>query len=412
MRILVDSAMPYWEAFFEPLGEVLSFSGGELNKDTSAQQNPHANELNDKLSTIDVLLVRSTTKVNASLLDKMPKVRFVGTATAGYDHLDTAELEQRNIKWIVAGGCNAQAVAQYVTSALLNLACSDKFLLQDKRVAIVGDGNVGSCVRNTLQAIGCDVMSYDPPLVEQINKQVDKQHKHVQFTDFDAVLGADIICLHAPLNSHAAYPSFHLFDEQKLKKLSSHQYLINAGRGEIIDGEALLQAYQRQPDCMPQVVLDVWENEPVINTQIIPFLRFASQHIAGHTLEGKANGTSMLYKALCTDYGIKPSVELLDLMPLYKLAIPPALQAKLDDTRISDATQIQNIVREVANCVYDIKNDDSVFSVLMAQSTSVGADFAQSRRKYPIRREFSALSISCMNIKIKEFLRAIGFIIS
>lgn len=396
MRILVDSAMPYWQEFFVPLGEVFTFVAGEIDAQI--------------LSSIDALLVRSTTKVNQSLLQKMPKLSFVGTATAGYDHLDVCVLEQRNIKWTAAGGCNARAVAQYVTSAVLNLAYSDKFLLKDKKIAVVGYGNVGSRVFKAFKALGCDVSAYDPPLASQLSANDLAATK--TFIDFNKVIKADIICLHAPFNSHCEFPSQHMFNKEVLSQLKPHQYLINAGRGELIDNQALLALFQMNSAALPQVILDVWENEPNIEPLLIPFLRYSTQHIAGHTLEGKAAGTSMLYDSLCVHIAQETRLALADFLPVYTRKLTSDLQASIDNAQVYDATEVQSIARKLANCIYDIKNDDSVFRALMAQSGDVGADFAQSRRKYPIRREFSALPVSCTNIKIIEFLRAIGFIIS
>lgn len=404
MLILVDSAMPYWQDFFKTIGEVVTFSVGELEKDDFA----HA----DSLALVDVLLVRSTTKVDSALINKMPKLKLVGTATAGYDHIDSTALNKKQIRWTAAGGCNAQAVAQYVTSALLNLAHTDNFLLRQKRIAIVGAGNVGGRVQAILKAIGCEVLIYDPPREYAQIRSLARANDSTQFASLDEVLNADIISVHAPLNSDAEFPSLHTFNLDNLSQLGPHQYLINAGRGELIDNKALLQGFLSRPEQMPQLVLDVWEDEPHIETRLLPFLRYASQHIAGHTLEGKANGTSMLYDFVCSEYNLPATVKLTPLLPVFDLQLPDELQARLHNPDIKDAKAVQNCVMQVVNCVYDIKNDDSVFRARMAQSKHVAVDFTQSRQQYPIRREFSALSISCTNTNIKEFLCAIGFSIA
>lgn len=414
MNILVDSAMPYWQAFFEDFAKSLAGA-----KDANAcrvipfkspliqsihQTNSQISK--ETLEKVEILLVRSTTKVDFALLEYMPKLRFVGTATAGFDHLDTQLLNDKEITWVSAGGCNAQAVAQYVTSALLNLAEQDGFLLQDKTYAVVGHGNVGSRVANTLKAFACKVAVYDPPLQAK-NKQTG-----VVFSTFEEILAADVICVHAPLNSDKNYPSLHLFNEQTLSNLTDQQYLINAGRGELIDNEALLALHNSETKKGPQVVLDVWENEPKIDKRLIPFTRYATQHIAGHTLEGKAVGTLMLYSSLCNHFNIPESIDLYSLLPEYSLNINSQLASAINDTSPMSDEQVQTLARELANCVYDIKNDDSVFRALMAQSTAVGNDFAQSRQKYPIRREFSALDLKCKNEKLANLLRALGFSIS
>ncbi len=406
--------MPYWEAFFEDFAKSLTASKGVDACRVIPFKSPLIQSIlraNSQLSSqtlaeVEVLLVRSTTKVDSTLLQYMPKLRFVGTATAGFDHLDTQLLNEKEITWVSAGGCNAQAVAQYVTSALLNLAEQDGFLLHDKTYAVVGHGNVGSRVASTLKAIASHVAIYDPPL-ESKNKNTE-----VIFSTFEEVLAADVICVHVPLNSDEDYPSLHLFNEQVLSRLNDQQYLINAGRGELIDNKALLALLSNETIKGPQLVLDVWENEPEIDKRLIPLLRFATQHIAGHTLEGKAVGTRMLYSSLCNHFNVPESIDLNTLLPEYSLNLNAQLVSALNDVSPMNDEQVQTLAKELANCVYDIKNDDSVFRALMAQSTAVGNDFAQSRQKYPIRREFSALDLKCKNEKLADLLRALGFNIS
>ncbi|MGB3727088.1 MAG: 4-phosphoerythronate dehydrogenase [Glaciecola sp.] len=392
MKILVDQAMPYWQDYFSSLGDVESFKAGDIHK--------------HQLSNVNVLLVRSTTKVDGALLQCMPNLRFIGTATAGYDHLDIAAIESKGIAWSAAGGCNASAVTQYVICALLSLACKDGFLLSHKTIAIVGYGNVGKRVTKGLTGLGATLRIYDPPL--QHVEATTGATCTTTFVPFEQVLSADIICVHAPFNSVPEYPSLHLFDASVLARLSPQQYLLNAGRGELIDNQALLKLKQSKQHNSVQLVLDVWENEPFINTELIPHCLLSSAHIAGHTLEGKALGTHMLYETLCELIETPPSVALSALLPTYKLLIPNNLQGALNTRSELSDMEIQTFVKELCFCVYDIENDDSVFRRYMAQSAS----FAKLRQQYPVRREFSAAKVQAFNTKIQEYLRALGFIIS
>lgn len=385
--------MPYWQDYFSKHNNVSAFTAGDIDK--------------HDLSDIEVLLLRSTTKVNAALLQSMPKLRFVGTATAGYDHFDIPEIEARGITWTAAGGCNATAVAQYVICALLHLACKDNFLLNRKRVAIVGNGNVGSKVKDALSRIGVTVLSYDPPQQRDL-KDTSANDQACQYASFEDILNCDIICLHAPFNSDAQYPSYHLFDDAVLKKLSNKQYLINAGRGELIDNQALLKLKQSMPEDSVNIVLDVWENEPCIERALIPYCRLASAHIAGHTLEGKAAGTHILYEKLNAFKNQVSNIELSTLLPAFSLVLPSALQKQLLDEQVLDAFEVQAIVKQLCSCVYDIENDDRVFRRYMAQSTS----FAKIRQQYPVRREFSALHVKVRHKSLVDWLIALGFIVS
>jgi erythronate-4-phosphate dehydrogenase len=409
MKILVDSAMPYWENFFCRFGEVRTFRAGELAEQAlSLSKNT---SLNDYLLELDCLLVRSTTKVDEALLSKMPKLKFVGTATAGYDHFNIAALNARNITWYVAGGCNAQAVSQYAVCALLNVASKDDFLIKNKVFGIVGYGNVGNRVATALSAFGAKVIVYDPPkaLLNDDNENIANQPEFVCFSE---ILKADIISIHAPLNTHSDYPSYHLFDEKALAQLTSKQYLLNAGRGELIDNHALLARFKediKASRASLNVILDVWEDEPNINTSLIPYLRVASAHIAGHTLEGKANGTFMLYQQLCALFEHPQTLQLAHILPPDTTKLPnDILNALAQEQFISDG-ELQRLVKKVCDLVYDIVNDDSVFRLHMAQFTS----FVKIRQEYPIRREFSALRlIKVTNTQINELLQGIGFIIS
>ena len=424
MKILVDNAMPYWDEFFPSLGTVLSYNAGDLAVErlTLPQTDQHHGELLAYLPDVECLLVRSTTKVSNALLDKMPSLRFVATATAGIDHLDISALEARGISWYGAGGCNAEAVAQYVVCAVLQLAHEDNFLLANKVVAIVGNGNVGSRVARSLEALGALVIIYDPPQQAGFSPVIhavttsdiaaqSSTNEPIEYASFEQVLCADIICLHCPLDSHKNFRSHHLFDHKVLARLTNKQYLINAGRGELIDNNALLRHFQdglAAGNLGPNVVLDVWENEPYSMPELIPFLRVATPHIAGHTLEGKAKGTLMLYQQLCRLYERKECVDLEALMPLYQTRLPAAILDNLMSERPYTQAQQQSVVEEICHLVYDIQNDDRVFRLHMAQFTS----FAKLRQKYPIRREFSALKLKVSHTKINELLHGIGFIIS
>jgi erythronate-4-phosphate dehydrogenase len=409
MKIFVDKAMPYWLDFFGTLGEIVSFNAGDLALDESGQL--HMKALIPHLSDAECLLVRSTTKVNNALLAKMPNLKFVATATAGYDHLDIPALEAKGIEWYAAGGCNAQAVAQYVVCAILSLATEDNFLIKDKVIAVVGHGNVGSKVAKAAKALGAAVIVYDPPQEYEVRENIiQKSAKNCtsSYATFEEVLKADIICLHAPFNSHLAFPSKHMFDAKALGSLTNMQYLINAGRGELIDNKALLTHKQKHGFTSVHVVLDVWENEPNIMTSLIPFLRLASAHIAGHSLEGKANGTAMLYTKLCRVFDIDGNMALDKLLPTYHAQVPEVIIEALQQISDKDEYETQNLIKNLCHFVYDIQNDDRVFRHHMSQFSS----FAKLRQEYPIRREFSALDMAVLQTETSELLKGIGFIIS
>jgi erythronate-4-phosphate dehydrogenase len=359
--------MPYAAEFFSDLGNASSFEAGSLEP--------------EHLVDVDVLLVRSTTIVNSHLLSMANRLSFVGTATAGYNHFDVEALESLNIQWASAGGCNAIAVAEYVLSAIYHLAHEDNFIPQEKTVAIVGAGNVGSALSKKLAALDIRYILYDPPLQEEQNRAPPSEQNLRSFSSFDEVMSADIICLHVPLVTAGKNPTLNLIGKKQLARLSSHQYLINACRGEVVDNQALLDAFDSGKQV--NIVLDVWDNEPLIEHKLIPYCRFATAHIAGHTLEGKARGTSMLYDHLCALNNRARTLELTQFLPPFS----DEMTLEATDTEFN---QIFQLVKQM----YDIKKDDGNFRSRMAKSEA----FAELRKNYSVRREFSAATVHIRNM--------------
>ncbi|MDT0581900.1 4-phosphoerythronate dehydrogenase [Brumicola blandensis] len=354
MKIIYDNAMPYADEFFSDLGVAESFTAGELRT--------------DQLRDVDALFVRSTTKVDGQLLSEATRLRFVATATAGFNHLDTSLLKERGIKWYAAGGCNAVAVAEYVLNAIYHLAKQDGFIPQDKTVAIVGAGNVGSAVAERLRILGISCALYDPPL--------EKSGDPRAFVSFDSVMQADVICLHTPLVDEGEFPTRDMFELSRLSQLRKSQYLINACRGEVVNNQDLLSLFEQGRAL--NIVLDVWEHEPLIEKRLIPYLRLATAHIAGHSIEGKARGTSMVYDAFCAFSGTPITKQLSDYLPIDDRVI--ALDSKEDSFH-----QVFHMLKHM----YDIEKDDGNFRSRMAKSEA----FAEIRQNYPQRRECSAAKV-------------------
>lgn len=375
--------MPYAVELFSSLGNAKSFKAGKLCA--------------DELSQAQVLLVRSTTKVDASLLSKATQLQFVGTATAGFDHLNIDELNKRSIAVSIASGCNAVAVAQYVLSVLFTIATQDRLSLQNAKVGIVGAGSVGSAVAKYLSALDIPFVLYDPPLQQKGDKR--------RFVDFEKILKCDFITLHTPLIEEGEWPTHHMFDHERLQGLGKHQYLINACRGEVIDNQALIALFEARKPL--NIVLDVWEGEPDINQSLISHVRLATAHIAGHTLEGKANGTNMLYRDLCKFLGVVPTLSINDFLPIASLK--NYRESEYTQTCSDKITNGLDVVKFFCLQTYDISQDDRVFRTLMAQSQA----FKYIRSNYQVRREFSAIEIAnkdlFLSAEAKKSLSLLGF---
>ena len=278
LTIVADQNIPLLDHYFGATGDIIKIDGRTLSQ--------------AQLINADVLLVRSVTRVNEALLAATP-VRFVGSASAGKDHLDTHYLEQTGIAWCHAPGCNADAVADYVLSAFCRTPALLARLFNGALVGIVGIGHVGSCLYRRLQALGIRCIAYDP-LIEQ--------NRYPILTDLEQVLTADVVCLHAPLTTTGCYPSYHLLDNARLAQLRPGTVLLNAGRGALIDNQALCKRLIQHADLT--VILDVWEGEPAINTTLMQQIHLATPHIAGHSIEGKLMATAMLYQAYCRAFDL------------------------------------------------------------------------------------------------------------
>ncbi|MEY8772647.1 4-phosphoerythronate dehydrogenase PdxB [Erwinia sp. ACCC 02193] len=370
MKILVDENMPYARELFSRTGDVVAVPGRPA---------PQA-ELDDA----DGLMVRSVTKVNAELLNGKP-VKFVGTATAGTDHIDEAFLQQQGIAFSAAPGCNAIAVVEYVFSALLLLAERDGFALKDRTVGIVGVGNVGGRLQARLAALGIRTLLCDPP-------RADRGDEGDFLPLSQLVAEADILTFHTPLFKQGAYKTLHLADEALLRALKPNAILINACRGPVVDNQALLKVLETRRDL--SVVLDVWEPEPELSLPLLEKVDIATAHIAGYTLEGKARGTTQVFEAWTQFLGNPQQVALETLLPAPEFG-QITLRGELD----------QPTLKRLVHLVYDVRRDDAPLRKVAA----VPGEFDRLRKNYLERREWSSLRVQCNSESTATLLSALGF---
>lgn len=375
MNFLIAENIPYANELFSTHGQVERFAGRE----PEPRQLQHA----------DVLLVRSITKVDEALLQYAPNLKFVGTATIGMEHLNIKSLEKRDIHYVNSPGANADSVGEYVLTAILALAEKHGWELKGQRVAIVGAGNTGQAAGQRLQALGLTVDYYDPPR--------DETEDDFSSIDFEQVLSADIISLHVPLTTQGKHATKHLFNEKVLKKLKPNQLLVNASRGAVINNQDLLKHINSKG---LHVVLDVWEGEPSVLSELVEVVDIATPHIAGHSLNGKVHGSQMLYDA-CVDYFDWHDAKL-DWASLYTAPEQFGWSCKRVPKQSVLATWVlQN---------YDIWADDA----RMRETGTSAQGFDQLRKDYPVRYELCSQFLrvpDSMGELSKERLRHLGFTI-
>jgi len=370
VKILVDENMPYARELFSRLGDVKAVAGRPI---------PVA-ELDDA----DALMVRSVTKVNEALLAGKP-VKFVGTATAGTDHVDDTWLKQAGIGFSAAPGCNAIAVVEYVFSALLMLAERDGFALRDRTVGIIGVGNVGGRLQKRLEALGIRTLLCDPPRADRGDEG--------EFHSLEQLVAeCDVLTFHTPLFKDGPYKSLHLVDDALLRALKPGTILINACRGPVVDNAALLTRLDAGQDL--SVVLDVWEPEPDLNVELLAKVEIGTAHIAGYTLEGKARGTTQVFEAYSAFIGQAQQVALDTLLPAPEFG-RLTLHGPFDESTL----------KRLVHLVYDVRRDDA----LLRKVAGIPGEFDKLRKHYHERREWSSLYIMCDDANAASMLNKLGF---
>ncbi|WP_410014182.1 4-phosphoerythronate dehydrogenase PdxB [Sodalis sp. RH24] len=370
MKILVDENMPYAHELFSRLGEVVPVAGRQLSAAA--------------LAGADALMVRSVTQVNAGLLAGSG-VKFVGTATAGTDHVDEAWLEQAGIAFSAAPGCNAVAVVEYVFSSLLMLAERDGFSLRDKTVGIIGAGNVGGRLDRRLKALGIRTLLCDPPRADR----GDDGDFHPLAT---LVREADVLTFHTPLNMSGPYRTWHQVDAELLAALPDGRILINACRGAVVDNAALLAALEHGKKM--RAVLDVWEPEPALSPSLLSRVDIGTPHIAGYTLEGKARGTTQVFEAYSAFLGTPLRAPLGELLP----------RPSVERVRLHGGLD-EAMLRQLVHLVYDVRRDDAS----LRRVAAMPGEFDRLRRQYHDRREWSSLCVESDDAAAAATLRELGF---
>jgi erythronate-4-phosphate dehydrogenase len=182
-----------------------------------------------------------------------------------------------------------------MASVLATLSAHYGFRFGEMTLGVIGVGNVGSKVARLGEALGMNVLMNDPPRAEKEGP--------AQFVPLDEILHiSDIVTLHVPLNCSGSHQTYHLFDKKTFELLPYRTIVINTSRGEVVDNTALKTTLIHK--TIGAAVLDVWENEPHIDLGLLPLLNIATPHIAGYSIDGKANGTAMSVQALSRFFGL------------------------------------------------------------------------------------------------------------
>ncbi|MFT5781595.1 MAG: erythronate-4-phosphate dehydrogenase [Pseudomonas sp.] len=376
MRIVADENIPLLDEFFAASAQITRLPGRAI---TAAD-----------VQSADVLLVRSVTQVNQQLLAGSA-VRFVGTCTIGTDHLDLAYLAKADIRWASAPGCNARGVVDYVLGSLLVLAERTGTDLNQRTYGVVGAGQVGSRLVKVMRALGWRVLVCDPPRAVR---------EGGDYYSLEQLLEqCDVLSVHTPLTIEGPLATRHLLDAERLQALRPDAWLINASRGAVVDNGALYQLLLQRVDV--QVVLDVWEGEPLVDVPLAGLCQIATPHIAGYSLDGKLRGTGQIYQAFCAWQQQAATIALDSLLP------KPWLAGLELDAQCSPVWALATLCR----AVYDPRRDDADFRrSLVGEPAARRAAFDTLRKHYPHRRETDGLQVrvSEPGQGLREVVQALG----
>lgn len=344
MKVIVDDKIPYIrEAILSVVDEVEFVAGSKFTPEV--------------VRDADALIVRTRTHCNEHLL-KDSKVQFIATATIGYDHIDVEYCEKAGVKWCNAPGCNSSSVAQYIETALIAWSKDRRVNLESMTIGVVGVGNVGKKVASVAERLGMKVLLNDPPRAEKEGME--------GFCSIDDIKErCDVITFHTPLVRSGKYNTFHLADDDFFTELSRSPLVINTSRGEVVCTSSIKKALETGRIC--DAVIDVWENEPEIDIELMNKAFIATPHIAGYSADGKANATRMSLESMCKHFGIDAEFD---------------IQAPLPENRVVRADDLLEAKLNMYNPLYDsekLKNEPQKFEWF--------------RGNYPLRREEIAYEI-------------------
>lgn len=347
MKIVADENIPRVGQYFAGLGELILKPGRMLTR--------------EDVFDADMLLIRSVTKIDKELLHDT-SVKFVGSVSTGLDHINTEWLDQAGIAWSAAQGCNSVAVVEYVVCVIAALQKQNFLNYKSLRAGVVGVGNIGSKVVEVLKILGFDVIQCDPLRAEN--------EKNFSSTALENFSDLDLITLHVPLIRKGKYPTHHMIDKKFLERQKKDCVLLNTSRGSVINSVDLKYYGQKLIWC-----LDVWENEPFIDLEVLAPAVIATPHIAGHSVQAKYRGVEMVYRTA-----------------LQKNIIPVLATTELNYPRKIFSFENKSIDwRDVVLNIYDPAKTTAQMKITLVDDANA---FDLLRENFAVRHEFEFVKIS------------------
>ena len=349
MKVIVDKGIKSIQEIISLLNgfdavELIFFSSSDIK--------------NSNIKDADVLLVRSTVKVDELLLAGT-NIKLIGSATAGIDHIDTHYLKKNYIKWFYAPGCNASSVVNYVMSSICFL--KDKGVFDSTSlVGIIGYGNIGKKLKKALDYFSIESLIYDPFL------------NFEYLVDIEQIKNCNLITLHVPMTYKTEFPTYNMIDKFFLDNIQG-KTLINTSRGGVVDESELIKLRNIN------YISDVWTDEPCPSNEVIEYALLATPHVAGHSTNGKINGTIMLIDFLQNHIEINNDQKKLNLEIMKNF-----ITSKDAVKEVESKVHINNYIKE-----YDIKLESDSFKTAYINSitTNKKNTFEDARSKHLARKD-------------------------
>ncbi|MBU1680716.1 MAG: 4-phosphoerythronate dehydrogenase [Bacteroidetes bacterium] len=368
MKIIADENITFAQEAFSSIGEVRLLHGRKIT--------------NEELKGADALIVRSITNVNKELLHGT-NIQFVGTATIGTDHIDEKYFTEAGIKFASAAGCNSNAVKEYALNAIFDLFVKNEDNLKNKSIGIIGAGNIGSKLVKIAETMGLTIVKNDPPLKRLTGDN--------SYSSLEEALNCDIITFHVPLNLTGIDKTVHLLNDKNIGLIKSGAVLINSSRGSVVDNQALKNRLAQRKDF--SVILDVWEEEPNPDLELLELVDIGTPHIAGYSFEGKVNGTTMIYCAVCDHFNLEKK---------WEPKLPRTVNALIEINNSS----LENNMHNILNHAYPIREDDK-FLREIKKKNNISEYFDSLRKNYRYRRELNNYTVKAEGLdnKFKSILK-------
>lgn len=343
-----------------------------------------ARGLPESVKTAHGLLVRTVIPINSQTLPDIPdQLSFVGTASAGTDHVDIDYLLNNEVAFADAAGCNARSVAEYVLTCLLIWTDKKKKNIQDLSVGVIGAGHVGTQVIRLLKKIGVGTVAYDPPR--------EKRETGFRSASQEDLQRCDILTFHTPLTFEGKYATHHWLDAQKLAH-QKYELIINTSRGGVVEEQAVLQAMEK--GHLNDIILDVWENEPRIDLKVAQKTFIKTPHIAGYSVQAKENASKFVAEALLNHFD------------LAETSSQKQNNSRIISGDLAAFTSLTALLTEL----HPVKEYEAKLErILKNHPRERGEKFNQLRAEFPLRQEFPHTYLPPSYFKRFPVLRELGF---